>query len=409
MRRLAAFSSLALALAWSEPAPASTVSTHGHPEGLSILELVGGPERNVVSLRFEGFDRVLVSDQAGVEPGPGCELASGPPTTAVCSIPPNRSGIAFIDMSLGAGDDEVLEMTGEFEAALKGGSGDDVLRGGEGPDRLDGGPGDDQIYGLGGPDVLQSGPAADGPDDLSGGEGVDLVTYEGRARAVAVSLDGEANDGEDGEGDRLRSDVESVKGGLAADTIVGSSRAESLIGDGGGDLLRSGGGEDFLNGQRGADRLDLRDGDVGIANCGDARDMLLVDRRDMAAGNCERVLRPGPAAAVPLGSGADSLSTGTNPEDQLAGGGVAVDLGCPVDVGRSCRGSVRMVFGGRTVGSRTFFLRPGQEVLYDLQLGDRFRRRVRRQGPLSTWLLVRSRDARGRPATRRQRFAVLPP
>jgi Ca2+-binding RTX toxin-like protein len=77
-------------------------------------------------------------------------------------------------------------------------------------------------------DVAQALP--DGRDTLVGGPGIDTVSYEYREEGLTISLDGEPNDGADGEMDNVGADIENVIGGLRSDRIVGNDLDNSLRG-----------------------------------------------------------------------------------------------------------------------------------------------------------------------------------
>jgi Ca2+-binding RTX toxin-like protein len=268
----------------------------------------------------------------------------------------------------GPGDDILLGSLGHD--SLAGGEGDDQLSGGARGDELDGGPDIDlvdyrgsfdsvrvnlergtgrQIRGTGprrqfeldrltaienargsrlsdslvgdaGPNLLIGGPGHDvldgglGADVLDGGGGRDLADYRLRRRPVAVSLDGLAGDGREGEGDNVLPSVDGVLGGTRGDLLAGNDRANRLVGGGGPDaIFGAGGGDrvdggdraDFLDGGSGADRLSgggsrdalragpggdrllLRDGMVDDAHCGEGTDVAVADRRDRLEA-CER-------------------------------------------------------------------------------------------------------------------------
>ncbi|NHC13648.1 Calx-beta domain-containing protein [Motilibacter deserti] len=112
---------------------------------------------------------------------------------------------------------QVKAATARGTVTLLGGDGDDALTGGAGADVLDGGPGTDVEKSGSGDDWFVQGASPNGADDLAGGDGADTVDYSGRlVGSVAVTLDEVANDGAAGEGDNVRSDVESsVLGGVA--------------------------------------------------------------------------------------------------------------------------------------------------------------------------------------------------
>lgn len=221
----------------------------------------------------------------------------------------------------GAGDDALVGAEGDDHLsggggsdALDGGAGNDTLAGGAGIDTLDGGTGDDWLNGgelgliggdgaddlNGGPgaDVLLGGPGNDrldgglGPDQINGEAGRDTLTYEDRSNPVTVRLNGLPDDGEDGEGDNVATDVEIVLGGTMWDTLTGDSDANTLIGGPGEDLVDGNPGSDRLVGGNASDLVRARDGDADVVDCGDDGDLAIVDRRDTVR-DCETVDRGG--------------------------------------------------------------------------------------------------------------------
>ncbi len=117
-------------------------------------------------------------------------------------------------------------------------------RGGTRGDVLVGSPGPNRLLGLGAGDSLDGGL---GPDVLVGGPGVDTATYASRTAPLEVSLNGIANDGQDGELDNVLEDVENVLGGSSNDSLYGSPFANRFTG---------GMGNDFFDGATGADRFE---------------------------------------------------------------------------------------------------------------------------------------------------------
>ncbi len=152
-----------------------------------------------------------------------------------------------------------------------------TILGTAGDDTLVGTPGNDVICGLGGNDVLLGADGNDildgglGADVVSGGAGVDVVDYSWRSAGIVVTLlFDDANDGQPGEGDRVRPDVENVLGTAHGDSITGSELANVFTGNGGddelvgfqgNDLLLGGAGNDTLRGARDNDHLLGGDGD----------------------------------------------------------------------------------------------------------------------------------------------------
>jgi Ca2+-binding RTX toxin-like protein len=91
---------------------------------------------------------------------------------------------------------------------LTGDGGVNTLTGGDGNDIFDGGANNDTERGGSGNDSFYQGTAKNGSDDMSGGSGTDDVTYDDRPTTAFVTFDNVANDGEAGEGDNARSDIE---------------------------------------------------------------------------------------------------------------------------------------------------------------------------------------------------------
>ena len=209
-------------------------------------------------------------------------------------------GDADTDTIDAKGGDDLVEggLSGDY---LTGGTGADTLRGqegddnlyaGDGNDILDGGPEADWIEDDGGDDSVTGGPGSDtnkngpGRDTFAGGDGSDRVNYEHRVNPVSVTLDGVADDGENGEGDNAQIDVEEAFGGSGNDRIVGNAAANLLIGGGGNDSLVGGAGDDRIEGSEGDDTIDTRDGGYDSIDCGPGNDTVLADPGDGTTG-CE--------------------------------------------------------------------------------------------------------------------------
>jgi Ca2+-binding RTX toxin-like protein len=190
------------------------------------------------------------------------------------------------DLLGGAGQDR---LTGSAVANfMSGGGGVDTFFGGGGADlifgdgeadSISGEAGDDQLNGGGGDDLLLGG---DGADVMDGGAGTDEVNYVGKTpgEPVTANLDGLANDGETGEGDRITTTVEDVTGGDGGDTLSGDQFANVL--DGGF------GGNDTLNGLAGNDTLDGGNGNDAL-NCGADSDVADGGAQLDTATQCEQM------------------------------------------------------------------------------------------------------------------------
>ena len=159
--------------------------------------------------------------------------------------------------------------------------GNDVMHGGDGADRLFGYAGNDQVLGEGGADELNGGAGNDnvdggadndglehcsncigsgndpgvGADTYTGGPGTDKLWLDGHAAGMAISIDGQANDGSSGEGDNVGSDIEVIAGTVHNDSFNGSAGPDNFEGGGGNDDMHGAGGNDDIYGGGGDDRV----------------------------------------------------------------------------------------------------------------------------------------------------------
>lgn len=156
------------------------------------------------------------------------------------------------------------------------GAGIDLLSGFE---NLTGGSGDDTLLGDARSNVLIGG---NGNDILNGRLGFDIVSYETAEERVQVSLAIRAQQPVGGETgtDRLVS-IEGLRGSLFDDGIEGDNGANLLAGLAGNDVLVGSGGADTLNGGAGLDRLrggtdaDVFDFDRATDSTWEQRDIIL--------------------------------------------------------------------------------------------------------------------------------------
>jgi Ca2+-binding RTX toxin-like protein len=293
--------------------PDAASAAHAERAAGGVLTVTGGSETNGVTVALASGN-YMVTDSAGMDEGPGCSNVDA--TTSSCSAGP----VTAFSANLGAGDDgfsttapipvRVAGGPGDDDLGggpmadtliaetnpddpgtgrntlsggggndnLFGGGGPDIVRGGvgndgvagaggedmvdgeEGDDSVSGGPGRDTLFGSAGNDSLNPGNAPAGgvrDDDLmSGGDGIDEVTYASRTAPVVVTINGVGDDGAQGENDNVLGDVEKVTGGTADDQISGSAAAETLNGGPGADTLGGGGGVDDLEGGDGDDTMD---------------------------------------------------------------------------------------------------------------------------------------------------------
>jgi hypothetical protein len=146
---------------------------------------------------------------------------------------------------------------------------------------LNGGDGNDQLF------------PSSGPNQVSGGSGIDEVSYGDVienaadtafvATPVSVSLDGAANDGYAGNNSNIATDVEDVTAtdnqvdcaaiapepcAYGAANLTGDSGPNALAGGSGDDTITGGGGGDFLSGNAGSNTLNGVNGYPDRLDCG---------------------------------------------------------------------------------------------------------------------------------------------
>ncbi len=322
-----------------------------------------GEENNLTtSIAATGFCTVRTDPCLSVSESSGVVITSFPSgdcsATESASVVECRVPTAMV-VVLGDRDDTLFDWSGPSTVdggtgndgldgnagsdQVSGGAGNDALRGESGDDTLDGGDGDDSLEGFG----LNSGDTENdttGRDVYVGGAGADLVDYTARTDPLTLDLDGAADDGGAGEGDRIGADVERLYAGSGNDVLTGNAAVNWLYGYGGDDLLTAGGSDDVLKGGDNADRLfgddggddldggpgddvldggpgvDIFDGDGGFSgadtffardglqetiNCGAGTDRAQVDLNDQTLfsgqAGCESIDRA--AADTPSGGG----------------------------------------------------------------------------------------------------------
>ncbi len=162
----------------------------------------------------------------------------------------------------GGGADTLIGSTSDN--ILDGGAGIDTLSGGLGNDVLKGGLGADILNGDAGDDIFDEGAATSGADTLNGGAGIDIVNYAQRTVALIVTMDGVTGSGEAAEGDLIKTDVEVLVGGSAADSLTGNAADNQIEGGGAIDTINGLAGDDIIDGNVGADIIDCGAGDADL-------------------------------------------------------------------------------------------------------------------------------------------------
>ncbi|HUR76895.1 MAG TPA: calcium-binding protein [Acidimicrobiales bacterium] len=201
--------------------------------------------------------------------------------------------------------------------------GADKVSGGDGHDIIIGGTGDDSVDGGAGDDVILGERTGDGADVVVGGSGGDVLSYAERSASVSVDADAQGDDGEVGEADNVRADIETLVGGGGDDRLLGSAGNNTLAGGPGADVLDGAGGDDTFLSAADPDGADVFAG-------GDGRDHVSWAERglpvvadpdgvadDGGAGEGDNV--GGDVEMLTGGAGADSLAGGAS-SDVIKGG-----------------------------------------------------------------------------------------
>jgi hypothetical protein len=309
----------AAALAVAPPALAGTVSMQfaGHntrpaPNDVYHLDYRAGPgEANRLAVTGSGAS--LRVEDSGAPLAPGANCRGDGPNAVVCSPGQTQPGVParviWTQFDLGDGDDRLA--LGELGARVVAGAGDDEVVATGAPIDVDGGPGADVMRGLLG----------------------SRVSYADRTAGVAVTQDGQANDGEAGEHDDV---------GPGFSTVIGGAGDDELHLDGPADagLVEGGAGNDRLFGASSArERLD--------GGAGDDRLHGLDGTDDLRGGPGADVLRGGAdldyLAEYPQNDGPIDVSLDDRPGDGTAGEND--DVGSDVEVVHGTR------FADRLVGS----------------------------------------------------------
>jgi len=221
-----------------------------------------------------------------------------------------------VEVVTGGSAGDTMTAASGVAVTFNGGGGNDTLIGDTGADTLNGGAGNDTLRGKGGADTMNGDDgddtfdeesAANGGDVMNGGAGTDTVDYSARSNALTVTMDGAAaNDGESGENDNVKSDVENIIGGSGADNITGNALNNRIDGRDGNDILSGGAGDDVFPQGSAGDGNDIISGGTGDD---------LVDYSGRSA-NITAVLDSVIAAGV-ASSGTNSGDTGASEADKL--------------------------------------------------------------------------------------------
>jgi Ca2+-binding RTX toxin-like protein len=308
-RAIIAIAALSVCLTFGGRAQAATVSfvdwwdKYGQKGTLLVTAEPGELNDLVVEFTGRGF---RVTDSVPLRAG---ELCKGQADGSVTCVGYD------LQADLGDRNDRFRLSSPGTPAFVSGGSGDDVLiaenRSGT---RFTGGPGDDVMIGGPGYDWFLEGPDANGSDVMDG-DRLDAVSYEERVRPVHADLQGDADDGELGERDRIGSEIRTLWGGHGADTLIGNALPNDLHGEGGRNLILGGAGQDTLFGggsfhaRKGSDQRIYAGTGNDLIQTGGGDDLLGGGRgRDyLQSGNGRDRLLPGPGQDIVIGGPANDV------------------------------------------------------------------------------------------------------
>jgi Ca2+-binding RTX toxin-like protein len=346
-----------VALAFAIGAPVAYGATATSNAGILSIGDGTGNEVNHVSVYVPGASTYRVFDTAGMTAQSGCVTVDA--TSLNCDPFGVQQVAAFLHgqadtfasnlllpafVAGGDGNDTLGggpvndQMEGDLgNDALYGDDGNDSLTDGDAGGGLYGAGGDDQLYGENGNDHLDGGVPADngaGGDVLDGGAQTDTLTYAPRTQPLKVTEDGNANDGQTGEGDNVTA-VEHIILGSAGDQATGDGSPNTLEGRNGNDSLNGGAGNDQLLGQNGNDTLagaggaDTLSGGAGLDkadySASAARVTVTIGNGadDGSAGEKDNVLDD---VEIVLGSSRGDVLTGEDGANALSGGAGADQL-----------------------------------------------------------------------------------
>lgn len=197
----------------------------------------------------------------------------------------------------GAGDDTLNGRGGDDN--LNAGTGNDTLNGDAGDDNADGGAGNDTYNGGDGDDAFATGGDDDGDDTYAGGAGQDSVFLADTnttvnpnvPRNVRADLQGDRDDGPEGQNDQLGADVEDITTANGNDTVTGNDQFSFINTGGGDDTVDPGAGSDVVGTGDRNDTINARDGFADQLGCGRGSDTVNVDQLDRVGADCEVVNR----------------------------------------------------------------------------------------------------------------------
>jgi Ca2+-binding RTX toxin-like protein len=298
MKRLVFFGLVVIGLGQAAVAQAGTVS---FTSGVLAYDAASG-EANRIFLFSESGGVRAIDTGAPVTAGAGCSSAGS--HEAFCAAI-DYANSSYIVRAGDMADYVSTAAAGVIAGRLEGGAGDDTLDSGWGQ-TLDGGPGADVFVTFDG-----------------------TIDYSNRTNAVTVTVgDGNANDGEAGEHDRVPGTAGVILGGHASDTITSDTHHFLQVAGNEGDdfIAHTGPSNSTFLGGPGADSL--ASGGNSVLAGGEGDDTLTGSKgaQRSSGGKGDDVLRGGPGRDYLWGQGGADLLVGGRDIDKLEAGGGEDDL-----------------------------------------------------------------------------------
>jgi Ca2+-binding RTX toxin-like protein len=279
----ALLSAVLLCLLAAAPARAGEAALSGSE--LRVTASAGEANRIHVEVFSDG-DYLVVDDGAPLALGPGCTRSQS--GGAICA----GAGVASVRIETGDGDDVVTTFTVAVPVTIDGGPGADELSGGIGRSTVLGGDGDDYLTAPPSPTPVGY--------QFDGGAGDDVIsavqekvrspgqkteTYVFQATRDSVTC---------GSGsDRVSADaLDAPLDGCEDVTTFVAQGTIRLTGTSGPDRIALGRSFSYrVDAGAGDDLVRANNGARDYVRCGAGRDVVVADRRDRIASDCERVRR----------------------------------------------------------------------------------------------------------------------
>ena len=309
---------------------------------------------------------------------------TGPSGTAFGGNGNDTVGVADGQTANGGPGDDTLFSFGPFSgekqpfggATENGDAGQDQLNGSGAvtSDHLNGGDDNDVIF-----------PGA-GPEDLTGGNGIDTASWTnggGPGNGVNVSLDNVANDGSSGQGANNHSDIENLlgTGGNNTDVLSGAPGVANFI-DGFG-------GDDTFN-------VASNPADPDVVVCGDGFVTINADALDTfdtsgPTGCRGRINRP------PTGPVGPTLKITKGSAKLDSDGRITFVVGCRGQV--RCRGILEANAGSSAIGTADFVVQSGKSVKVDILPRPSYAKRLKKGKSIKSTVTADATDNGSVPST----------